>query len=225
MKAKGMILLAIMALIGVLGVNAQDIIPVDSLYNAKIGYTITYTKELLQKMHNKICLPKEVNTLMKIEESKKLYAKPLWDSAYIKNETDDMLSYIVPIKCGYDNKEVMSELIVTRSKSSYHRLVTSCFTVTNDSVARYVTLNSNIFGELVGYQVYDEDMNTIKTIPISNKDISCLISSTINQKNNSNIAQNKSFSIPSIQSILNEESYRYNRTDVKDLINMEPIDR
>ena len=178
MKAKGMILLAIMALIGVLGVNAQEI-----QNNESVEYTINYTKELLQKSDNKILLPKEVNYLLGCGDSDSIYLTPEWDDAYIENGGNNILVYIVPLIGKANNVEIVAELNVVRETFSYHRMVTSHFKLSNDSTVEKISIISNIYGDLSGVEIYDNNMNLKDAISINSNGISAAIDMSRLKKN------------------------------------------
>ena len=113
MKTKVLILSTIIALIGVLSVNAQE-----TQNNESVEYTINYTKELLQKSDNKILLPKEVNYLLGCGDSDNIYLVPEWEDAYIEKGGNNILTYIVPLKGEANNVEIVAELNVVRETFS-----------------------------------------------------------------------------------------------------------
>ena len=96
MKAKGMILLAIIALIGVLGVNAQEIIPVDEVQKLN-EVQKQMIKSVKKEIKSGIVLPIEVNYLSGDTAKKSHYKmKPIWEKGYFVDR--DSAELIIPLQ-------------------------------------------------------------------------------------------------------------------------------
>ena len=134
--------------------------------------TLSYSQKILHELNDKLLLPKEVNTLLGIDDQVKIYVKAQWNEAYFEQNNNYASSLILPLKAEYNGSEILATLNVVRDVLQYHRIVTSQFTLTTDTVTEYLSINSNIYGEFVGAQIYDNKMELKESVPISKKMIS-----------------------------------------------------
>lgn len=164
MRAKRNILSIVIAVMCVLSITAQEIIPVqesnleDSLCHAPLKRMITYTKDFVQKCEGKIPLPKEVNVLLKQDLQDTIYANPQWDSLYFEQEADRITCLIVPMRVNTTNGEFLTNLRVSNNYLSYSKMVISDFRLQDKENTEYISIYSNIWGRLIGAAVYDEHM-------------------------------------------------------------------
>ena len=152
MKAKGMILLAIMALIGVLGVNAQEIIPVDTdnpLTNVQ-KKALQEAKVLTKKRHNKIKLPIEINSIVGDSLNKKRYESNMnMNEAYFVNRDEDIAHLVIPMQAKANGITINSNLnIVMDTEENSCMVVRTMFAIKEECEGNYLCLQSSVNGFL-----------------------------------------------------------------------------
>ena len=158
MKTKVLILSTIIALIGVLGVNAQDIIPVDSvqLLNKGQKNTLQYAKKVLKSQDNKVMLPLEINALLGDTINPMPYeATPIWEEACFVNDSAYESSLMIPLKTKTLNGEVISVLnVIGVDKYTFCRFVTTQISYSPDIC---IDVDSNLEGIMLVTTLYEHN--------------------------------------------------------------------
>ena len=162
MKAKRLILTAIVVIVGAFSVMAQDVISINAEHlNNEQKNTLQYAKKILKAQDNKVMLPLEINALLGDTIAPEPYiVTPVWNDACFVSDTAFEASLIVPLKAVTKNGELFSELkILSADKYTFCRVVTTPISYQpSDTVTFSIDVDSNINGIMLMSSVYENDV-------------------------------------------------------------------
>ena len=130
----------------------------DSMIIAREKKLLSYAKEMLKNNENHVCIPQEINAILGYNDKVKLYATPQWDSVYYEPDREYITSLTVPIKFDTDKGPIASKMSVVVDFINYEHIVSSNFTLSNDSITKHLMVSYNIYGDLVAIHVFNDDM-------------------------------------------------------------------
>lgn len=145
----------------------QSTMSQDSIFRTLQDSTFSYTLRVLDKIENQIILPEEVNVLLGQDKSVKIYATPYWDEAFFEAPNPKMASLIIPFKANVNGEELLSYLNIVRQGGFYYRTVSSNFTISNDTTTNHVSIISNIYGDFLAAEKYNENLELEEMVPLA----------------------------------------------------------
>lgn len=155
------LLLAVIAVMYMFSITAQDIIPIDSVHllNTEQNKLLKYTRNLVKKRHNKIKLPIEINSMLGDSLNEKRYESILhFNKAYFIKMSNCKASLVIPMQAKVDTITINSELnIITAEDDDIYRIVYTAFTLPSDSVPQYMYLKSSVNGFLYSSVFMEND--------------------------------------------------------------------
>ena len=130
----------------------------DSLITEREKKLLSYAKKIIKGNENRVCIPKEINTILGYNDTVNFYATPQWDSVYYEPDREYITSMTVPIKFDTDKGPIASKMSVVVDMVRYEHIVSSNFTLSNDSITKHLMVSYNIYGDLVAIHVFNDDM-------------------------------------------------------------------
>ena len=131
---------------------------VDSLIKVRQKNLLSFAKNMMEQNKNQVCIPTEINTILGYNDTISFYATPLWDSLYYESDREYITSLTVPLQFNTDKGAIASKMSVVIDKVCYDHIVSSNFTLSNDSTTKHLMVSYNIYGDLVGIHVFNDDM-------------------------------------------------------------------
>ena len=156
MKARRFLTMLLMAVVGILCIQASETVSIQDKLTGVQKSTLKYAKNILKKYNNKIALPLEINTFMGDTATNEQYkATPLWENAYFEDNKDFKATLIIPLTAKTTKGDVNAVLNIMRDDNAqYLRIVNMALNYQEEKDTTNIYISSNLQGIFLHASVF-----------------------------------------------------------------------